>query len=181
MARKKASKFTGLLTQMTYKDLQRACIVRGMGFDDCLNTDVIGLSNYFNRHHLEKGDLSLLDKFDEYVDKILEERGYDDKHPLRSHYLRLGYVGEADAEGKVSKKKPRGVGLPKREKKKRERDASLGNIYSGTKKALTFKMQREGKPLEETIAIVQKTFPEAVEKSIRIWYKKSQKMNNAKK
>lgn len=157
-----------ILSKMRYRDLQRACISRGMKFDDMVNTDIIGLQSYLFHEWHRDADLTLLDKFDEWRKEYLEK-----KHGPGEPFVRLGYLGKSNEDGGDKEKKPIREKAPK--KPKRERDETLGSIYKGTKKALTFQSIQEGKTIEETIKIVISTFPDALDKSIKIWAKRAAK------
>lgn len=165
------------LSRMTHKDLQRACVVRGLAFEKVVELDVPGLTSWFAKEHDRTQDLNLLNMYDLWKDEQLKPKHPDKDDPFYHPSLRLGYVGRQDEEGNVTHtKKPRGAGLMKKKKSKRQRDEKLG-IFLGTKKALTFQCQKDGKTIPETVVIVTAKFPEAQEKSINIWYKKCAKLN----
>lgn len=157
------------LGNLTVKGLKRACIIRGLDFHDAINFDCNRLQSWFIHHYYDDIDNSNLDKFDEYMEDELRDIGQEELiHPQ----LRLGYVGERDEEGNVTKtKKIKGL---KRIMKKRKEKNTLG-IFSGTKKALTFELALKGVSKESTIKQVMKVFPEAKEKSINIWYNSAKK------
>jgi len=175
MGRKKARKtrLTGSITaaekeiaRFRHIDLQRACISRGMLFE-MIGEGVGTLQSWFLKHYDNDINTDLLDEFDDWRQGIMKGRG-----TLEEGFIRLGFIQERDEDGKIKKRKrPR---LIKKKKKKRSRNKEL-NMFSGTKKELTFLSQRGSKTLEETIDIVTKEFPDAKEKSIRIWYKRSMK------
>lgn len=168
------------LSKMNHRDVQRACIARGCPFELVVSLDVPGLQGWFTKHRDRTQDLNLLNEFDMWKEQIFKELGYKKGDPMFHPNLRLGYIGTKDEEGNtLTTKKPRGLGLAKKTKKKRERDEATG-LFAGTKKALTFDCQRKGKTLEETVEIVMEKFPEAQEKSINIWYKKSRKQQSQK-
>ncbi len=174
MARKR--KFEAIMTPaekeaslFNYQNLQRACIVRGIDFMVLITLCREPLTDWFIRNYYNPIDNSRLDAFDTWREEMMLSRGKNEP------FVRLGFIGELDHKGEViSTKKPKKFKKPKK-KKKRERNESLGGLFAGTKKELTFICQREGKTLQETIKTVMKKFPDAVEKSIGIWYKKSQK------
>ena len=86
--------------------------------------------------------------------------------------LRLSYVGDKSEDFKALEVIPK-KDRPKKEKVVKEKTEQ--GIYSGTKKALTYQCQKEGKTVEETITIVKETFEDASDKSIKIWYRKAGK------
>lgn len=169
-------------SNMTFKDVKRRAIILGMPFPDATEADFGKLASYVQKS-TNHPDTSLLDKYDDWIDQILEQRGYDKNHPMRSYQLRLGYLGEekkpsedslGEEESQVRKTK-RIKGLPKTPKKKRELTES--GLVAGTKKAYTEELVNRGFSVERTIRRVMKKFPEANEKSIRQWYKKFQRLN----
>jgi len=153
-------------TGLDYKQMKIEAIIRGMPFFDVINSSFFSLSNWLVKNAMKPKNLELLDQFDDYIEKELKERGrYELIHPS----LRLGYV-KRDDEGEIQIKQPK----EKREKKPpREKEAN--GLFKGTKKAYTYKLQASGKTLEQTIEKVTRKFPDAQEKSIRIWYNKSKK------
>jgi hypothetical protein len=158
------------LSRMRYIDLQRECILRGIDFNLLVSSDINGLSQWLVRHWEDPAEPTRLNSFDDWRAKLLKERGIDEP------FVKLGYVGKRDETTGVilAGKKPRL--LTKIRKKAKSRNDALGGIFTGTKKELTFLCAKEGKDLEKTIEIVLEKFPEAVEKSIRIWYNKAKKL-----
>lgn len=157
-----------VLGKMRYIDLQRACLIRGIGFEELVEGDFYRLQSWLAKNWDTDLDTGLLDKFDEWRERVMKSQGKDEP------FIRLGYVAEKDEEtGEVTKvKKIRNLKKPKR---KRERNKSLGNIFKGTKKELALQCEKEGKSLDQTIKIVMEKFPDALEKSVRIWYKKAKR------
>ena len=157
----------GGLKNMSFKDLQRRAIILGMPFPDVVSSDYFRLESFI-RNSPNKPDYTLIDKYDEWMDRQLEERGYAKDDPMRSYQLRLGYVREEDEETKV-KRLGRVRGLPKPKKPKREKDES--GLWKGTKKSYTFELAKRGFSLERVVKRVTKKFPEANIKSIKQWYR----------
>jgi len=155
---------------MTLKDIKRNCIARGMGFNDLVDSTIPSLQSWLHYNNNNDIEPNRLDEFDDWVEKILLEKGSGDLiHPN----LRLGYIGEKDKDGNVKKtKRVKGI-----KKKRKKREKTKDGIYAGTKKALTFKLQQKGRSLDRTIKKVMRKFPDASEKSIKIWYKKSARLN----
>lgn len=166
----------GEIQNMTFKDLRRACVVKGMPFDEVLQGTFPSLNKWFLQNYSNKVDTTLLDKYDDHVESILKAKKSPDTKFLTDPSLRLGYVGEEDEDGNVKMKRIKG--LPKRKKVKKEKTAQ--GIYKGTKKALTFELALKGVSKEKTIKEVLKTFPEAQEKSIGIWYNRAMKQHGSK-
>jgi len=180
MARKKTKRITGrpqeialgYLEKMTIRDLKRGCIVRGCPFEEIVSQGVPFLEGWFVKNFLEDIDSTLLDEYDNWVEMVLRKRGLGDEyfHPM----LRLGYIAEKDEEGNTKKaKRVKGIKKAKKAKKERTDDG----IFKGTKKALTFQLQKEGKTKEETIELVRGNFEDVKEKSIGIWYNKARKLH----
>lgn len=162
---------------MTYRDVKRRAISLGMPFPDAVIADFGKLASYIQKANT-KPDTSLIDQYDDWIDKQLEERGYAKDDPMRNYQLRLGYIGE-DEVGKIKKKKIKG--LPKTPKPKREKDER--GLWKGTKKSYTFELTERGYPLDRIIRRVVKKFPEANPKSITQWYRayyRKNKRNEAK-
>jgi len=168
----KNNPFKMAFQDMTYKDLKKMVVVRGLSFEEVVNGDFCRLQSWLHKNYDNKIDTSLLDEYDDWLDNNLRDLG---KHELIHPSLRLGYIGEReDDEGnKVIKTKKAKVETKPKEKKEKTAEG----IFSGTKKALTYSCQKEGKTIEKTIEIVMKQFPDASDKSIKIWYKKCKREN----
>jgi len=169
----------GEVQNMTFKDLRRTCVVRGMPFENVLNGTFPELNKWFLYNYHKPIDNTLLDKYDDYVDKLINAKPTEDNDYLTHPSLRLGYVGEKDEEGNIVKTK-RIKGMPKRKKKVKREKTSQG-IFKGTKKALTFDLALRGISKEKTLKEVLKAFPDAKEKSIGIWYNKALKTIKSEK
>lgn len=155
------------LTQMTYKDLKKAAVERGMEFNEVLASDFHKLNSFVHNNSHRKPDPSLLEKFDDQLEELLLARGQEQMaHPS----LRLSYLGESSEEDKPREAKPKIV-----KKAKVVRSKNSDGIYGGTKKALTYELAKKGRSIERTIAKVKRKFPDAADKSIKIWYKKALK------
>lgn len=163
--------FAGRHENKTYRDLKREAIIRGMPFPDIMGASITDLMRFIDNSE-EKPDLSLIDGFDDWADKQLEQLGYEKGKSLRSPQLRLGFIGEKDEEGNIkSKKRIKGVEKPK--KPKRERDTN--GLYKGTKKSYTYELAQKGFSIERITRRVKKKFPDASDKSITIWYRNALK------
>lgn len=152
-----------VLNKLKLVDLQRECIMRGLPFDK-IGEGVPYLQTFFIRAwNTVEPKPELLNQFDDWRKANIIHTDVP--------FIPLGFR-ETDEEGNTVKvKKPRGI---KKKKKKRERNKQFG-IFSGTKKELTYRSQVEGLTLEETINRVKEVFPDANDKSISIWYKKSKR------
>ena len=157
---------TGLdFSNFRYRDLQRACIIRGMSPQQMVDGDIIRLQKWLSDNRHIPVNISLLDEFDLWREKLLEQK-YGKGEP----YVKLGYIGKVDEEGTpVATFVPK----PKKPKKHIEKDKELGGLWKGTKKHLTAECKKKGMTLEKTIAAVLKQFPDAKDSSIKIWFKRA--------
>lgn len=165
------------LAKMKYRDLKLACVARGMPFEEVIAADHPKLASWFNQNFENGEDPTLLNEFDVYVEEQLQQRGYKKGDAILAPCFRLGYIPPMED----LPDQPKRVGIvvkmetkPEEQKPKREVDTETG-IIAGTKKALTYKCQKDGKSLDETVKIVKDKFPEAQDKSIKIWFQRSAK------
>jgi hypothetical protein len=154
------------MTKFKYKDLKIACILRGMRFRDAVEADYPRLRSFFMNNYWEDIDREAINRYDDWVDGKLKDPIL--KHPT----LRLGYVAREDEEGKSVRRNKRLKSMPAVKKKKAKKNETFG-IRAGTKKEYTYKLEAAGKDVEETIKLVMTQFPDASNKSIKIWYKKA--------
>ncbi len=148
-----------------YRDLQRACIIRGMPPEDLVKGDIYILHRFIQDHKDDEVDLNLLEDFDEWREKKLDEMGKKGEP-----FVRLGYIGKVDEEGNpLMVFQPK----PKKPKKHIEKDSAMGGLWKGTKKHLTVQCKKDGLSLDKTISKVMEAFPDAKESSIKIWYKRT--------
>jgi hypothetical protein len=169
-------KIQEVVETMDLRALKKNAIIRGLPFEELGNLSVLRLCGWIIKNFNNVIDIDLLDKYDVWAEKFMRERKMDDCffHPC----FKLGFVGETDEEGKIlTIKKPRDIIKPKKAKKVR---TSQG-IFLGTKKAYTYELQSKGTSKEKTIELVLLKFPEAQEKSILIWWKRSAKANGTPK
>lgn len=151
----------------TFKDAQRQAVVLGMPFADVVNSDWGMLQSYVMKTN-NTPDPTLLDKYDEWMDEHIAAIGYPKNDPMRSNRLRLGYLGEDPETGEKRRKRVRGIPKPKVKKAPRERDEH--NLIKGTKKSYTFELTAKGYDIERIKRRVLKKFPDANEKSIKLWH-----------
>lgn len=158
------------MENMTYKDMKRRAIALGMPFPEALIASFHELA-YWVRTSPNKPDSSLIDKYDLYMDKLLEERGYAKDDPMRSYQLNLGFISEenVDNQKKIVRKRIKGLEKPKKPKK--ERDGR--GLWKGTKKSYTYELTDRGYDFERVVRRVLKKFPDAKEKSIQQWYRQA--------
>ena len=151
---------------MTYKDIKRSAIILGMPFPDATGTSIGKLLTYVNTTH-NTPDKTLIDKYDEWMDKQLENLGYDKNDPLRSSRLRLGFLGEEDENGDRKRKRIKGIKKPKEKKPPREKD--LFGLVKGTKKSYNWELTARGYDMERITRRMKKKFPDENDKSISLW------------
>lgn len=164
----KMESIRGKMSLMRYKDLQTACVSRGIDFDYLVKGDVNSLQTWLIRYWDNPANDLRLMEFDKWREQKLKESGRPGEP-----YVRLGYMGETDENGNIiSIKKPEMLVKPK--KPQRERDKETG-IFHGTKKAYTLELTKAGMGIKEIIKLVMEKYPEAKEKSIKIWHKRFKK------
>lgn len=163
------------LAKMTRKDLQIACVKKGLEFEKVVGFDNHSLSNWFYLHFDNGEDETLIPVYDSFVEGELIKRGYTKNDPIMSPCFRLGYDPKRDERNQTPKpiEKEQNVKPLIENRPKREKDEM--NIVKGTKKSLTYKLTFEGKEKEEIIREVLKQFPDAQDKSIKIWIARAKK------
>lgn len=161
------------LTNMKHKDLQIACILRGLPSADVVGFAHPKLVEWFVSNYDNGQDPDLLRQHDDWVEEQLKARGHKVGDVLLSPALRLGFVGDVEKMEKPNSPKPKNAELSVTPHKKPKAvvDEKTG-VRSGTKKSLTYKLTTDGVPLEDIILAVKKAFPGAEEKSIKIWRKR---------
>lgn len=181
------------LQHMKHRDLQKACILRGISGPELVSKSTPQLAGWFTDHLDDGQDILRLDEHDRWRDEELRKRGVLDGDALMHPALKFGDAGKSTDWGpgvlKNSTQPLRDVKAPKEEKPKkeksapREKDESKGGIFKGTKKHYTYeltqKKAKKGKLSDEAlkwvIDEVIKVFPEANDKSIKIWAKRALK------
>lgn len=153
--------------EMTLKDLKREVIIRGLPFEEVVEKDIPGLYAWWNRNQNNEIDESLLDGFDDWVDENLRAIGRED---LIHDTFRFNYLGNKALEDKTEKPKKRKEVKIKKPRKKN----SLG-LVAGTKKAMVYEAYHKGWSLKKTTRKVTRAFPDALEKSIKIWYNQARR------
>lgn len=158
----------GSLLNMCFRDVQRRAVILGMPFPEVVNSDYHALASFIMNTR-NQPDMSLIDEYDRWIEKQLEEMGYGNS-PMTHYQLRLGFVGDKDPEtGEVKTRRIKGLKKPKERKKRVKNEFG---IVSGTKKSLTFQLASQGVSLEDAIKQVIEQFPDAKENTIKIWYRK---------
>lgn len=156
------------LSKMNYRDMQKACVLKGADFDFVVSKGAPTLAQWYIDHFDNAEDPKLLDEFDDWMEKKLIERGYKKGDAMLHPSFRFGYTEKFDES--EAKPKPSESKVEKPIKEKREKDDS--GMFKGTKKALTKECAAKKMSLEKTIALVMDKFPDANPKSLKIWFKK---------
>lgn len=159
------------LAHMRHRDLQKACVERGMDFDEVINSDHHKLVAWYYKNFENTCDPNLLLAYDIHVDTLLAAAGHDPRHPE----LRFGYVGNLDEVKNVREIKGDKPHVPKASNKPKAEVDEVTKVRKGTKKDMTYTMTRDKKEVKEIIKAVMQAFPEAQEKSIKIWHKRALK------
>jgi len=152
--------------------LKRQVIMRGLGFMDVSKLSVLNMQGWFLQHYEVPKNESFLLEYDKWLEALLIERGAGD---LINPAFRLSgtkTVGDKEVKVKRFKDKPNF---------KTKRVKTAEGIRGGTKKALTFDLQSKGIPRDQIITRVMDQFPDALEKSIIIWFNKARRLQKAKK
>lgn len=154
--------------KLNYKDLKKECIVRGMEFEKVINSDFPNLTSWLIKNIQSEKDPLLLEKYDDYIDDKLRDGGNEYLiHPS----LRLGYVSSGNDDRETPKVKSK-TQVKEKEEIKKPRKKDKRGIIKNTKKSLTGRLQGKGYPVSKVIKRVKRRFPDANEKSIKIWYRK---------
>jgi hypothetical protein len=152
---------------LTYRGIKRKAIILGMPFPDATGNSIGSLLNFINNTP-NKPDKSLIDKYDDWMDKRLEDNGYAKDDPMRNSRLRLGFLGE---EENGSRKRKRIPGIKKDKKKAVPKEKDEYGLIKGTKKEYVWKLTGKGYTLDRIVRRTKKRFPEANNKSISLWYR----------
>jgi hypothetical protein len=177
------------LRNMNYRDLKIGCIVRGMPFEEVVEAYHGTLASYFRLHYVDDHDPELLEDFDVWMDKQLENDGLKSDDPLRTFKLSSVIDPETqDIKLRARKARKAGVRVPKAKRLKQEKNKNLG-VRKGTKKEYTMELVKKlhdaGKNLEskkllsKLIDRVMDKYPDANEKSIKIWFSRARREINA--
>jgi len=163
------------LDNMTIRQIQRECALRGLSPRRVVKWDIPKLSSWFIEHFLDDRDPENLIEHDKAVEELIRKRntklGRETIPELFHPSLKLAYTGGDDNSGRKPRvPKIKGFKAPK---KKRERTEQ--GVFKGTKKALTFELAASGMEKADVIKKVLEEFPDAREKSIGIWYNKALK------
>ena len=164
------------LTNMKHRDVQRACIIRGLEFANVAKFDHWKLVEWFCHNFENAQDEKLLLEYDIFVEEELKTRGYKKGDILMSPALRFSYNGPGlEKMDKVVIIKPNVKVEKTTEKKPKAQIDEKTGVRAGTKKAMTYELAGKGIELGEIKKQVKLAFPEAQDKSIQIWYKRALK------
>lgn len=174
------------LSLMKHRDMQKACILRGMPFEDVVKLDHDRLIGWLYKNWDNTESPTALVEYDIWLDTQLAARGHGINSPLRNPAFNFS-IKEPDFEsnatpaprinnGNMPKSSLSNSSLPnKPAKTKREKNPDWG-IQTGTKKFLTYELTIEDKmDLPTVIKKVRESYPIAEEKSIKIWFGRAKK------
>lgn len=180
------------LSELKFQDLQGTCISMGMTFEDVVHADRPRLESWFCKNYGTKRNKGLLEDFDIWMQKLLAKKyGPDDPFVKFRRFSKVLEDGTTKATQSALKR----AKIKKEKKPKRQRDSKFG-IFIGTKKAYTyylandlydkFKDKYNMKEIQKGFAdkLVTKVvakFPEAQEKSVKIWMTRALKELNGPK
>lgn len=158
-------------------DLKRACIMRGLEFEKVGDLSTLGLQSWFLKNFDLPVDHKLLEEYDIWAEDLLRSRNVDEA--LLNPYFRLSAVAERNENGDIVKRKRVRSMVPKVRKKK---ERTKEGLFTGTKKAYTYELAKQGLSKKEVLELVKKKYPEARDKSLGIWYNRAKKaMKNGNK
>lgn len=159
------------LGRLTHRELQKECVSRGMPFDEVIGKSHFHLVSFFHRNFENSQNPNLIVEFDSFIEGKLMERGYKKGDIMLSPSLRFGYTKGIENLDKIKDPEKVKVSEPKVIKPKAEVDEKTG-VRKGTKKSLTYDLTLTGISIDKIIKKVKEKFPEAEEKSIKIWHKR---------
>lgn len=170
------------VSRMTHRDLQSACILKGMPFKDIVEKDHHGLvSWYFLNFELNENPQNLIE-YDQWLEGQLEKKGYKKGDAMLSPSLRFSYTkGIDDSPVKTQRIQARESNKSTEPKSQQEHKVvqkdEITGVRVGTKKNLTFQLARKVPeiPIDKIIEQVIEAFPDAQDKSIKIWVKRARK------
>lgn len=173
-------RFNRIMHNLRHKDLQAECIKRGLSSIEVVSMDHHKLTDWLFKNLDNTQDEQKLIEHDAWVDEQLTQRGIKKGDALLNPALKFARPGNIEEMDKPSIIKPEGSNVPKAEKKLKAEISQVTGVRSGTKKALTFDLAFNGVEIGNVIKQVKDKFPEADEKSVRIWFKKAIKQKNEK-
>jgi hypothetical protein len=163
------------ISNMKHRDLQYACIARGMESQQVVNSDHHVLVSWLVRNWELTEDPKKLTEHDAWVEGQLVPRGHIPGKVILHPALKFGLSGDIEKVDKVQDVKPKKAeAIPDTKKPRTEVDKQTG-VRKGTKKDMTYSMTYAGDSIEDIISAVLEVFPEAQEKSIKIWHKRALK------
>ena len=170
------------MANMRYIDLKIACIEMGMPFEEVSNGDHSTLSSFFKTHYGTRRNKQLLINFETWLAQLMIDRGYDPDDPLVTFKLSNATDEElasppksATKSKRIQTKQKNTSTTPKAASRPKKRERKNG-VITGTKKSLTFELALQGLEINEIITKVMEQFPDASDKSIKIWVRKAKRM-----
>lgn len=173
------------MADFRYNDLKAACIMKGMDPTEVVEGDSSSLSIYFTENWLTKKDRTLLEDFDIWMRTKLIAEGKDPDDPL----VQFSQFSNSDEDGEniqVKTRKLSRANVPKKVREKKKR--SKFGIFEGTKKEYTYTLADDllkergdkytnkelmTKYAKKMVSRVEKKYPDAKPKSVRIWMKRA--------
>ena len=160
-----------ILSSMKIKDLKQAAVVRGLSFRNVVEYSVLELQSWILRNWDVVLDRTLLNSFDEWVEKELKAEGLEELiHPM----LRLGYIRE-DEEGNESRVQLKNIAITNGPPTKKE--IALFKPKKGSKKEYVYSLIRQNSKIttEELIEMVTEQYPDVSIGSIKSWASRARK------
>jgi hypothetical protein len=147
-----------------------------------VNANHHSLVSFLYKHFDEPQSISNLAIHDAWVEDqlIKSNKGYVKGKEFLHPILKLGLSGDIERVPKTELKPETKV--PQiREKKVVEKHKTFEGIKMGTKKEMTFSLTEKKIAIADIIKQVKEKFPEAQEKSLKIWHKRALKALKEKK
>lgn len=163
------------LKNMTYKDLKKEVVMRGMDFEEVIKGSYFNLASFFQKNYHTPQNPNFLTQFDLWLENTIKKGGKEIHPAFLAPSLRLSYIAQREDDPSKSVVKVKSP-LPSKPKAP-QKEKTEGGIYKGTKKALTYQLQSEGVTKDKVIETVMGQFPDASIKSIGIWFNKAKKAN----
>ena len=161
------------LSSLKYKDLKRAAIMRGFPFR-LIGSSVQELESFVYNHYYDRVNPNKLAEFDEWNEKTLIEEGAIE---LPIHLdLKLGFYATDDkGNEKRRRRDPNLMGVVKTKE-----EVATFKPRKGSKKTLVFDLMDKGMPTREIIDLVQESYPDTTDGTIKVWCSQARKKLKAK-
>lgn len=162
------------LKNMTFRALQKACILKGMKPRHVVKADYYQLAGFYNANYFVPDNPDKLLRFDQWTERKFEPLDGINKS-LRMSYVREDDISEEGFEERENEKIEK-VKAKKEKKTSKPRVTNDYGIVTGTKKEFVFNLVKEGKKPEIIIKKTLKQYPDAKENSIKIWISRAKKL-----